>query len=47
MSEKKLVRVRDVMKNEFDIVDGKMTVKDVLKTMKHIETKSLLFEKRH
>jgi len=47
MSEKKLVRVRDVMKSEFDIVDGKMTVKDVLKTMKHIETKSLLVEKRH
>lgn len=47
MSEKKLVRVRDVMKTEFDMVDGKMTVKDVLKTMKHIETKSLLVEKRH
>lgn len=47
MSEKKLVRVSDVMKSEFDIVDGKMTVKDVLKTMKHIETKSLLVEKRH
>ena len=47
MSDKKLVRVRDVMKNEFDMVDGKMTVKDVLKTMKHIETKSLLVEKRH
>ncbi|MCW8854008.1 MAG: CBS domain-containing protein [Gammaproteobacteria bacterium] len=47
MSEKKLVRVRDVMKNEFDMVDGKMTVKDVLKTMKHIETKSLLVKKRH
>ena len=47
MSEKKLVRVRDVMKSEFDMVDGKMTVKEVLKTMKHIETKSLLVEKRH
>ena len=47
MSEKKLVRVRDVMKNEFDMVDGKMTVQDVLRTMKHIETKSLLVEKRH
>ena len=47
MSEKKLIRVRDVMKSEFDMVDGKMTVKDVLKTMKHIETKSLLVEKRH
>ncbi|MDH5471631.1 MAG: CBS domain-containing protein [Gammaproteobacteria bacterium] len=47
MSDKKLIRVRDVMKKQVDIVDGKMTVKDVLKTMKHIETKSLLVEKRH
>lgn len=47
MSEKKLVRVRDVMKKEFDMVDGKMTVMDVLRTMKHIETKSLIVKKRH
>ncbi|MDH5766583.1 MAG: CBS domain-containing protein [Gammaproteobacteria bacterium] len=47
MSEKILVRVRDVMKKEFDMVDGKMTVMDVLKAMKHIETKSLMVQKRH
>ena len=44
---KKIVRVRDVMKQNFDLVDGKMTVKDALKTMGHVETKSLIVKKRH
>jgi len=44
---KKLMRVRDVMKTNFDIVDGKMTVAEALETMKHVETKSLIVEKRH
>ena len=44
---KKIVRVRDVMKRNFDLVDGKMTVKDALKTMGHVETKSLIVQKRH
>jgi predicted transcriptional regulator len=43
---KKLVRVREVMKNEFDLVDGKMTVMDALRTMKHVETKTLIVDKR-
>jgi CBS domain-containing protein len=44
---KKVVRVRDVMKHQFDMVDGMTTVADALKTMKHVETKSLIINKRH
>ncbi len=47
MTERKVVRVRDVMKQSFDLVDGKMTVKEALKTMSHVETKSLIVKKRH
>ena len=47
MSEKTVVRVRDVMKHNFDMIDGKMTVKDALNTMKHVETKSLIVDKRN
>jgi len=43
---RKTIRVRDVMKDSFDIVDGKMTVMDALEKMKHIETKSLIVQKR-
>ena len=43
---RKVVRVRDVMKSEFDMVDGKMTVMDALRTMKHVETKTLIVDKR-
>lgn len=45
--EKKVVRVRDVMKSEFDMVDGKMTVMNALRTMKHVETKTLIVDKRN
>jgi len=45
--ERKVVRVRDVMKTNFDMVDGRMTVMDALRTMKHVETKSLIVDKRH
>ena len=41
-----IVRVRDVMKSEFDMIDGKMTVMDALRKMKHFETKSLIIDKR-
>ena len=49
MNEKngKLVRVRDVMKAEYDMIDGKVTVEAALKTMQHTETKTLLVDKRH
>jgi len=47
MIDKKIVLVRDVMKKNFDIIDGMTTVSDALKKMKHIETKTLIIDKRH
>jgi predicted transcriptional regulator len=44
---RKVVRVRDVMKKDVDMVDGLMTVSDALKKMKHVETKTLIVNKRH
>ena len=46
MSDKAIIRVKDVMKPDVDIIDGKMTVKDALNTMKHVETKSLIVAKK-
>ena len=46
MSEKQTFKVRDVMKREFDLVDGKLTVKEALLSMKHPETRALIIEKR-
>jgi predicted transcriptional regulator len=45
--ERKIIRVRDVMKQDFDIIDGRITVMDALRTMKHVETKSLVVNKRN
>ena len=47
MIKKKLVRVREVMKTNVDVVDGKMTVMEALGRMKHIDTKALIVEKRN
>ena len=47
MSDKKITRVRDVMKTKYDLVDGMMTVKDALLKMQHVETKCLIVDKRH
>lgn len=47
MSDKPIIRVRDVMKPDFDIIDGRQTVKDALDAMKHVETKVLVVSKRH
>jgi predicted transcriptional regulator len=46
-SERTIIRVRDVMKHDFDMVDGRITVMDALRTMKHVETKTLLVNKRN
>jgi len=46
MSEKLIVRVADVMKREFDVVDGKLTVKEALLAMKHPETRAMIVAKR-
>lgn len=47
MTDRKIVRVRDVMKKEFDMVDGMMSVKEALQTMKYVDTKLLIVNKRH
>lgn len=47
MNIKTPIRVRDVMKDKYDLVDGILTVSEALETMKHIETKSLIVNKRH
>ena len=46
-SMKKVIRVRDVMKKNFDMVDGRVTVMEALRTMKHVETKALIVNKRN
>jgi predicted transcriptional regulator len=47
MSERQLIRVRDVMKTDFDMVDGMDTVAMALEKMLHVETKSLIVKKRN
>ncbi len=47
MSDRKVIRVKDVMKRSFDMVDGMTTVKEALVRMHHIETKCLIVNKRH
>ena len=46
MTSKDIIRVRDVMKKGFDVIDGMTTVSEALKKMKHIETKTLIVDKR-
>ena len=46
-TDREIIRVRDVMKTNYDIIDGRVTVMDALRTMKHVETKCLIVEKRH
>lgn len=47
MSERKIIRVREVMKRQFDMVDGIETVKNVLTNMKYPENKCFIVQKRH
>ena len=47
MTHKNIVRVKDVMKKGFDVIDGMTTVSEALKKMKHTDTKTLIVEKRH
>lgn len=46
MLNKHVIRVRDVMKTHFDLVDGMSTVATALETMKHVETKTLIVRPR-
>jgi len=47
VNDRAIVRVRDVMKSRFDIVDGMTTVREALERMQHVETKCLIVDKRH
>ncbi len=43
----KIIRVREVMKFEVDVVDGMLTVTEALKSMKYPDTRTLIVDKRH
>lgn len=47
MNLQKLVRVQDIMKTEFDRVDGIVTIAEALSRMKHPEVRCLVVNKRH
>ena len=42
-----VIRVRDVMKSDIDVVDGMLTVTEALRTMKYPDTRTLIVDKRH
>ena len=45
--KKPIVRVREVMKMELDIVDGMETVANAIRNMKYPETRTLIVDKRY
>ncbi|MBL1277637.1 MAG: CBS domain-containing protein [Ectothiorhodospiraceae bacterium] len=47
MTERTIIRVSEVMKKDFDMVDGLMSVSEAVSTMKHVDTKCVLVDKRH
>lgn len=47
MNDVKKITVRDVMKTEYDLVEGSASVSEALQQMKHVETKCLIVNKRH
>ncbi|MFQ5935905.1 MAG: CBS domain-containing protein [Acidiferrobacterales bacterium] len=47
MSERKLIRVRDVMRSEFYTVDGMATIEEALGLMKQKDTEHLVVNKRN
>jgi len=46
MKPENIVKVRDVMKTNVDMIDGKLTIAEALEQMRHIDTKTLLVNKR-
>jgi len=42
-----IIRVRDVMKSEVDVVDGMLTVGEALRSMKYPNTRTFIVDKRH
>ena len=47
MHIKDIIRIQQVMKPNFDLVDGLDTVEQALGTMKHRDNKCLIVKKRH
>lgn len=47
MTDRKIIRVQDVMKQSFDLLDGKLTVKEALLAMRHPETRTLVINKQN
>ena len=47
MSEREVTRIRDVMKEKFDMVDGLESIKSALQKMQHIDNKCVIVDKRH
>ena len=46
-TENPVIRVSDVMKNEFDTIEGMDTIETALRKMNHIQNKCLIVNKRH
>ena len=44
--DKEVIRVKDVMKTHFDLVDGLATISEALAEMDHESNKSLVVNKR-
>lgn len=47
MSQREIIRVKDVMKTEFDLVDGMDTVANVLRNSIHADSKCFIVNMRH
>ena len=47
MNDTQLIRVRDVMRETVNLVDGIDTVSNALSTMKNVHTEALIVKKRH
>lgn len=47
MNDEQIIRVREVMKTNFDLIDGMTTVAEAIRTMQRLITKALIVDKRH
>jgi len=47
MKHGEMVRVKDVMKTQFDVIHGIETVADALRQAQHLETECLIVDRRH
>ncbi len=45
--QKNIIRVRDVMKPDVDIMDGMRTITEAMKAMKYPDTRTIIVDKRH